>query len=161
MQFSIRNFPLSHFTGQRIRMSMAENKTILLWRNFMPRRNEITEKISNDLFSVQVFDETYSFQQFNPNAEFEKWAAVPVPENATIPDGMESLVIPAGLYAVFEYKGLPAAGAKAFQYIFGTWLPASEYELDQRPHFEILGEKYRNDSPDSEEEIWIPIRKRA
>lgn len=159
MQFTIRNFPLTHLTGQHIRMSMAENKTVLLWRNFMPRRNEISEKTSSDLFSVQIFDEQYSFQQFNPRAEFEKWAAVPVLENAILPDAMERLVIPAGLYAVFEYKGLPTEGAKAFQFIFGTWLPASEYELDQRPHFEILGEQYRNDSPDSEEEIWIPVRK--
>jgi AraC family transcriptional regulator len=47
---------------------------------------------------------------------------------------------------------------KTFQYIFGTWLPNSEYVLDNRPHFEILGEKYKNDDPTSEEEIWIPIK---
>ena len=36
----------------------------------------------------------------------------------------------------------------------------SEYEFDNRPQFEILGEKYKNNAPDSEEEIWIPIKKR-
>lgn len=45
-----------------------------------------------------------------------------------------------------------------FQYIFGTWLPASGYYLDNRPHFEILGHKYKNNDPDSEEEIWIPVK---
>jgi len=30
--------------------------------------------------------------------------------------------------------------------------------LDDRPHFEVLGDKYKNADPDSEEEIWIPIR---
>ena len=45
-----------------------------------------------------------------------------------------------------------------FQYIFTNWLPNSEYELDNRPHFEILGDKYINGSADSEEEIWIPVK---
>jgi AraC family transcriptional regulator len=37
-------------------------------------------------------------------------------------------------------------------------LPNSNYHLDDRPHFEILGEKYKNADPGSEEEIWIPIK---
>jgi AraC family transcriptional regulator len=32
--------------------------------------------------------------------------------------------------------------------------------LDNRPHFEILGEKYKQGSPDSEEEIWIPVKEK-
>jgi AraC family transcriptional regulator len=31
------------------------------------------------------------------------------------------------------------------------------FEVDDRPHFEILGIRYRNNDPNSEEEIWIPI----
>jgi AraC family transcriptional regulator len=46
-----------------------------------------------------------------------------------------------------------------FTYIFTRWLPASGYQLDNRPHFEILGDKYKNNDPESEEEIWIPVRK--
>ena len=30
--------------------------------------------------------------------------------------------------------------------------------LDQRPHFEILGSKYKNENPASEEEVRIPIK---
>jgi AraC family transcriptional regulator len=71
---------------------------------------------------------------------------------------MEKFILPAGAYAVFLHKGGPATGQQTFQYIFGTWFPQSEYRLDDRPHFEILGEKYSNTSPDSEEEIWIPVR---
>jgi len=41
---------------------------------------------------------------------------------------------------------------------FGTWLPNSEYALDNRPHCDILGKKYKNDDPSSEEEIWVPIK---
>lgn len=45
-----------------------------------------------------------------------------------------------------------------FRYIFGTWLPASGYVLDDRPHFEVLGPGYRPDDPEAEEDIFIPIR---
>ena len=48
--------------------------------------------------------------------------------------------------------------SKTFQYIFGTWMPDSGYKWDNRPQFEILGEKYKNNDPSSEEEIWIPIK---
>ncbi|NNK11488.1 MAG: GyrI-like domain-containing protein, partial [Flavobacteriaceae bacterium] len=63
---------------------------------------------------------------------------------------------PAGLYAVFDYKGHPG-DKSVFQYIFGKWLPSSDFRLDFRPHFETLGEKFKINDPNSEEEIWIPI----
>ena len=75
-----------------------------------------------------------------------------------IPQGMEPLIIPAGMYAVFLYKGSSNDGDKVFQQIFGSWLPESGYALDDRPHFEVLGEKYKNNDANSEEEIWIPVR---
>jgi AraC family transcriptional regulator len=37
-------------------------------------------------------------------------------------------------------------------------LPGSDYSLDSRAHFEILGKKYKHDDPNSEEEVWIPIK---
>ncbi|RYE38364.1 MAG: GyrI-like domain-containing protein, partial [Sphingobacteriales bacterium] len=42
--------------------------------------------------------------------------------------------------------------------IFTEWLPNSAYELDDRPHFELLGSKYKNDDAESEEEIFVPVR---
>ena len=143
--------------GKQMIMSLTNNKTPELWRSFMPRRKEIQNSIGTDLYSMQVYDEGY-FRNFNPNATFTKWGAVEVTDFDSIPAEMESIVLPAGLYAVFLYKGAASAGAKTFQYIFETWLPNSDYFLDNRPHFEVLGAKYKNDDPDSEEEIWIPIK---
>ena len=139
-------------------MNLAENKTPQLWRSFMPRRKEITNLRSNDLFSMQVYDQTLNFGEFNENTLFEKWAAVEVADFDNIPESMESFILPEGLYAVFLHKGAAAEGAGTFSYIFGTWLPCSEFQLDNRPHFEILGEKYKNDDPASEEEVWIPVK---
>ena len=145
--------------GKRIRTTPAENRTQELWRSFMPRLKEIQNKSSADLFSIQVYDASLDFKNFNPNTPFEKWAAAEVENFNTVPDEMESFVLTGGKYAVFLYKGDPRAFANTFQYIFGTWLPNSGYMLDKRPHFELMGEKYKNDSPDSEEEIWVPVKR--
>ena len=136
-------------------MSLADNKTFQLWQSFMPRRKEIQNTVSTDLFSMQVYDVSYDFSQ--PTQEFEKWAAMEVTTFDAIPDGMEPFELVGGLYAVFLYKGL-STDTSIFRYIFGEWLVSSEYLLDHRPHFEILGEKYKNNDPNSEEEIWIPIK---
>ena len=143
--------------GKRITMSLSNNKTGELWRSFMLRRKEVTNNVGTELYSMQVYGHLY-FDDFNPNNEFEKWATIEVTDFATIPDGMETITLAGGLYAVFLHKGAASTGPKTFKYIFGTWLPTSEYALDSRPHFEMLGEKYKNEDPGSEEEIWIPIK---
>lgn len=139
-------------------MSLADNKTGDLWRSFLPRRKDIANNVSGDVISMTVYTPAY-FADFHPSHEFEKWAAVEVSDFDTIPDGMEPFVLTGGPYAVFHYTG-SSADATIFQYIFGTWLPHSKYVLDNRPHFEILGEKYKNMDPDSEEDIWIPVRQK-
>jgi AraC family transcriptional regulator len=143
--------------GKRMTMSFANNKTFELWRNFMPRRKEIKNSTAADLYSMQIYAPNY-FENFNAAREFEKWAAIEVTDFETVPTDMETFTLKSGLYAVFLYKGAASASAETFQYILGTWLPASEYTLDNRPHFEILGEKYKNEDSSSEEEIWIPIK---
>ncbi len=144
--------------GKRLTMSLANNKTGELWQSFMPKRREITNTISNDLISMQVYKPTH-FADFKPTNEFEKWATVEVTNFGSVPTEMETFLLAGGLYAVFEYKG-SSNDPSIFQYIFGTWLPSSDYFLDDRPHFEVLGDKYKNNDPNSEEEIWIPIRQR-
>ena len=139
-------------------MNLANNKTFDLWSSFMPKRKEIQNNISTDLISMQVYDSTYSFDNFDINAYFEKWAVVEVADFESIPNGMESFVLEGGLYAVFDYKGNGSDAAQTFQYIFQTWLPHAKYIIDNRPHFELLGAKYKNNDPNSEEEIWIPIK---
>ena len=64
------------------------------------------------------------------------------------------------MYAVFQYKGDQSNAPAFFNAIYSEWLPTSYYELDWRPQFEILGEKYKTNDPNSEEEIWIPVKQR-
>ena len=144
--------------GQWLEMSFKQDKTFQLWRKFMPRRKEIANKLNEELFAIQVYGPSMSFETFNPDDPFIKWATVEVPDYNSIPVGMEPFTLAGGLYAVFIHKGAASEGPRTFGFIFGTWLPSSGYSVDNRPHFEILGEKYKNEDPASEEEIWIPIK---
>ncbi len=141
--------------GMHATMSLANNRTGELWRSFMPRRREIQNRLTSELISMQVYDRPLEPGNFDQT--FEKWAAVEVADLAAIPAGMEAFVLKGGLYAVFHYVG-SSSDTRIFREIFGVWLPGSSYLLDDRPHFEILGDKYRNEDPNSEEDIWIPIR---
>jgi AraC family transcriptional regulator len=154
----IETFPEKKLIGMRMKMTFADNKTGELWKKFMPRRKEIAAAVSTELFSMQVYDQSFNFETFDLQRVFEKWAAVEVSNFDKIPHEMEPYSLPGGLYAVFVHHGPASAGPKTFKYIFGTWLPDSGYVLDNRPHFEILGDKYKNEDQDSEEDVWIPIK---
>jgi AraC family transcriptional regulator len=143
--------------GKSMTMSYADYRIGQLWGSFMPRRKEITNSLTNDLISMVVYQPMH-FADFKPTNEFERWAAVEVANFDNVPEGMETFTLPSGLYAVFLYKGTSTDISNFYQNIFTVWIPNSAYVLDNRPHFEILGEKYKNNDPSSEEEIWIPIK---
>ncbi|MBF9253478.1 GyrI-like domain-containing protein [Pontibacter sp. 172403-2] len=142
--------------GKRMAMSFSDDKTVELWKSFMPGRKEILHSTGTELYGMQVYEQSY-FSDFNPSREFEKWAAIAVADFDIVPDGMEPFILTGGQYAVFIHKGASTDNS-TFRYIFTSWLPHSDYLLDDRPHLEVLGEKYKNGDPNSEEEVWIPIK---
>jgi AraC family transcriptional regulator len=140
-------------------MSLVENQTLQLWSEFRPQVNTIANRLGTDFFSMQNYPQNY-FTHFDPITQFEKWAAVEVPDLQYVPANMKSLTLIPGLYAVFHYVG-SSTDTKIFQFIYQQWLPQSEFLLDERPHFEVLGDKYKNNDPNSEEHIWIPVRRKS
>jgi AraC family transcriptional regulator len=155
MEPKIETVTEKKLVGKHLIMSLADNKTFNLWQSFMPRRHEIKNSVTSDLISMTVYNEPLKLG--NVQQKFEKWAAIEVFDFNDVPENMDTYILREGVYAVFHYKG-PSTDNKIFSYILGTWLPNSGYLLDDRPHFEILGDKYKNGDPSSEEEIWIPIK---
>ena len=146
--------------GKHITMSFVENKTFQLWSSFMPERKEIKNSMDSNLYSLEVFPVGY-FNHFDPKNTFKKWAAIEVSDFNEVPSNMETLIIPTGTYAVFIHKGPAAEADKTYSFIFTEWLPNSEYIVDDRPHFAVMTEKYKKDDPNSEEEIWIPVKNKV
>lgn len=146
--------------GMHRRMSISKSEIPLLWKSFMPRINEVLNVKNSYLYSIEVYDNLSYFIRFNPSNEFEKWAAVEVAEAGEIPDEMNSLIIPEGLYAVFSYMGSGQGAFSFYAAIFTEWLSSSKYTWDNRPHFACMGEQYRKGDANSEEEIFIPVKVR-
>ncbi|TGL22900.1 AraC family transcriptional regulator [Leptospira bourretii] len=144
--------------GMKLEMSLLENQTQTLWQRFMPKLNSISNRLDNNLISMSIYSSDY-FQSFNPLNRFMKWAGVEVSDEQTLSDGLEIIKIPQGSYVRFLYQGLPSQAGPFFQSIFQEWFPKSGYKLDQRPHFEVMGDKYKNNDPSSEEMIYIPVMK--
>lgn len=140
--------------GISMEMSVIENKTATLWKTFRSAKYKIPFTASDEYISLQQYPKDY-FVNFNPSRSFVKWAGVEVTQLAEIPSALATLVITGGLYAVFHRKGTDPS---IFQYIYEQWIPNSEYELDDRPHFEVLGAHYKMNDPNAEEKIWIPVK---
>lgn len=145
--------------GHVLKMSLANDRTYELWSGFMPKRKLIDNVVGTDIFSVQVYSKIPNFNDIEPHIEFEKWAAVEVAEFSNGIVSFKRLLLPSGLYAVFMHSGTPSDFHNTLKAIHVDWMPNSGYELDDRPHFEVLGEKYKNNHPDSEEEVWVPIKR--
>ena len=144
--------------GKQISMSYSNNLTPILWKSFMPHRKQTPNVLSNKLYSVEIYKNESYFEAFDPTAEFEKWAAVEVSNLEAVSLEMKSLVIPSGKYAIFKYKGKGSEASETYRSIIQDWFPRSIYQLDHRPHFAVMGEKYKFEDANSEEELWFPVK---
>jgi len=145
--------------GAKIINSISDDKTGILWQSFMPKRHEIKNRTHSGYFSIQIYPNLIDLSSFTEETEYEKWAAVEVTEYGELPEGLETFDLPGGKYAIFIHHGLAKEFPKTWRYIYESWLPGSDYHLDKRPHFEIMGDKYYGPTDaNSEEEIWVPIK---
>ena len=150
------HMPQRRMIGVGMEMSLAQPVTGHLWRTLMPLRMAIPGRIDPERYLVKVYPKGY-FEAFDPQRNFEQWAAYAVEGDGAARDGLAVLDVPAGLYAVWHYTG-SSEDHRIFQHILGEWLPESGFVLDDRPHVDVLGAAYRHADPLSEEDICIPLR---
>lgn len=158
MKSRIEFLSKKYFVGLKCEMTFSNDKTRELWQNFRPMVSQIKNKLNTDFYSLQKYDGILDFNNIDANKSFTKWALVEVSNFENIADTLEKYILFGGKYVVFNYKGPASEFMKAAQYIYGYWFPNSEYQLDDREHFEILGENYKPYDINAEEEIWIPIK---
>ncbi|WP_296385213.1 GyrI-like domain-containing protein [Winogradskyella sp.] len=127
---------------------------VALWKRFMPNRKAIKNVANEEFIAMQNYTDFDNFE-----VSFDVWACVEVASIETIPDTMEAFTILEGEYAVFLHKGMDASAT--YQRVMNEWLPNSGYEIDNRSHFQVMGDKYKNGSSDSEEDFYVPVRLRS
>ena len=144
--------------GMKATMSFSNisEETGKLARQFMPRLKEIRGRVDDNTLSLQNYDD-FDYTKVSPTMTFEKWVGVEVDNLNDVPEGMETLTINSGRYLVIDFKGSIQEFVKNWNYIHSQWLPNSDYELDNRPHFEKLSPSYSPMNVVNQEEIWIPV----
>ena len=144
--------------GMKVTTQLINNQIPRLWQTFMPRRLEVKNALKTGFFAVHEHDMGMNFKNFTPATEYVSWAAIEVSAQEDLPEGMEARTLAGGTYAIFIHKG-PAANFKpTMDFIYGQWLPTSEYELDERHQFELMPEDYLGPNhPEAEEEVWVPV----
>ena len=79
---------------------------------------------------------------------------------APVPEDMESLTVPAGMWAVFDSSGpFPQALQYLWRDVFMQWFPSNPYR--SRPGPEILRTRLTEDGAQAEAQLWIPVERTA
>lgn len=154
MNFEIRGLEPCYLFGISLEMSLQNNTTPLLWKNFMQMRASFATVLQSPLVSLQVYKSTEDVYSFDKT--FVKWAGFFSADAESLPPQLEALEVPGGTYAVFKFEKGPAHAAAFFKEVFTQVLPGAGLRLDHRAHFEVLDANYRDNF---KEEIWIPVSK--
>ncbi|RED48144.1 AraC family transcriptional regulator [Aestuariispira insulae] len=125
-----------------------------LWGQLRGRIPDIPAKTGKAAYGIcsgkQPGDETFTYT-----------ACLDVSEIGHVPDGMRSIELPARTYAVFTHKvtspDVPAGMKVTMQYIWGTWLPNSDYRYTGDPDFELTDDRFDPESLSGEIDIYIPV----
>ena len=146
-----------NLTGIRVATTMAGATTDCpaLWERFMALAPELRGPAPAEHLG-ESFGVSYAT---NPVAgQFEYVAAMPTPVGAPLPEGMERLTLPAGLYAFTVVPNLDHIG-RAFTYIYTEWIAGrDDYALNMAaPCFERYDHRFLHSG---EFEIFVPVVKK-
>ncbi|OKK13268.1 AraC family transcriptional regulator [Streptomyces sp. CB02488] len=79
---------------------------------------------------------------------------------ASAPEGMATLPVPAGTWAVFTTSGpAPEAIQALWRDVFTEWFPSNPYR--SRPGPEILRTRMSADGSEADAELWLPVEREA
>ncbi|TMU85103.1 GyrI-like domain-containing protein [Bacillus sp. BHET2] len=145
--------------GKSRTMSLAGDTTKELWQSFMPNWKSIPHRVDEKLYNMKIFEPGFDVKRLTPSTPFQKWAAVEVEAFGEDVKGMEAHEIMGGLYAMFLHHGPASHFHETLQYIYDVWMPSSNYQLDDREHFERFDQHYHPRDPNAIEEVWIPIKR--
>ncbi|WP_432666172.1 AraC family transcriptional regulator [Wukongibacter baidiensis] len=140
--------------GMKYYGSNKNNEIPELWSEFIKRINEIKNRVE--------LKTTLGVCEYVPNmiddSEFSYIACVMADSLDEVPDDMVGQVVAKNKYAVFTHRGATEKLGDTYEYIHGTWLPKSGYELAPAHDFELYDERFNPSSEESEMDIYIPIK---
>ena len=142
--------------GIRGTTSLFNNSLPQLWEQFLSLDSDLFVSGGERYCICETLNTVYSE---DGNVSFSVMLGGAVKNLGSIPPGLDTKIISPGRYAVFTHRGALSSLLKTYQYIYGTWLPSSQEELDDREDFEVYRHQVLSpDAPDNEVEIFIPVK---
>lgn len=123
-----------------------------LWSAFREEVVHISNRVGSDAFGI--------YEEYNESDDgvgFSYICAVEVSGFDHVPDGMIARVIPSHLYAVFQHDGPVSSLPETMKYIWGSWLPKSDYEYVEKPDFELYSPDAQPKGADKTLFLHIPV----
>lgn len=146
--------------GLRGETTLRDNRLRDLWN----RANSLYKEIPNRIPGGRAFGiceacAENTLYTMNDDILFTEVAGTEVFSFDGLKEPFVEKIIPGGRYAVFTHRGTLRMLPQTFDYIWGTWFLSTKEELDWREDFELYDERFLGyDHPDSEVDLYIPIR---
>ncbi len=128
----------------------------MLWFDFQHKVNQVRNRIGNDAFGI--YEEYF---ETDDSIGFSYICSVEVSDFDYVPEGMISRIIPEQMYAVFRHNGPLSFLPETLKYIWGSWLPKSNYKYDEKPDFELYSPGIQPEDPDHILFLHIPVSRKS
>ncbi|MBX9688182.1 MAG: AraC family transcriptional regulator [Candidatus Obscuribacterales bacterium] len=128
-----------------------------LWNRFLSRSGEI--KQSKAGLALGICCNAHPDLKKENDECIIYVAALPVEhfDEIDLPEGMLVCKLEAGRYAVFTHKGPLRNLPESINYIWGEFIPNSNFKFRDAPDFELYDERFDPDKLDGEIDIYVPI----
>jgi len=120
-----------------------------LWEAFNKSYMDINQK-SKSMLCYGICD-----GEMDSQGRFNYIACAEVDNFNDIPEFMQTVVVPEGMYLVYTYRGAIKDLGEFYNDIFAKFIPASGHEIDNRPQLELYDERFIGNG---EFDIYVPIK---
>lgn len=120
-----------------------------MWAAFNARLSELEEADLNTAYGVSCDP--------NQDGTFRYTAGVAGPKSLSVPDGMATVALPAGRYAVFAHEGHISDFARTVYTIWNKALSDAGLTTRAAPDFELYDARFNAQTGRGTVEIWIPV----
>ena len=128
----------------------------MLWFDFQHKVNQVRNRIGTDAFGI--YEEYFETEE---SIGFSYICSVEVSDFDSVPEGMISRIISEQMYAVFRHNGSLSFLPETLKYIWGSWLPKSNYKYDEKPDFELYSPGIQPEDPDHLLFLHIPVSRKS
>ena len=127
-----------------------------LWSAFRPYRDQIKNRVGDHSFGIYEAYEEHGDE--GEDVTFSYVCCTPVANFDHVPEGMTTRELPEQMYAKFIHRGSITTLDQTLKYIWGSWLPKSDFDYVERPDFELYPPNYNVADPKAEMALHIPIQ---